>query len=205
MKRIIFYKLKKDNARDIFWETHKNSYFSLKQNKVIFNNKEEIRVFYSNLNLNQKLADDLVAMYDKVKEDASQLSNEPIQEKSDTFEWVKGTIENTINHFSYFEDSSSIFELVTEIFIKLLMFHPFQNGNKRFALSFLIYLLRFLGYHFNWSKGTKKNYKIHENKIEEFVKQLNRNNVDNHLNYEASKMNVLKWIQENCVIAIKFV
>ncbi len=210
MKTLRFYVID-DNPVQLFWVKNHNSCFRFEGDQVIFNNKldcleEEVQIEAAKLVLDENLAKELVKMFEIAKEDANQLSDEPIQENFDTRSKFVSMINNTILYCSY-QQNYSIFEFVCEIYVKLLMFHSFQNGNKRFALSYLVSLLRFLGFHFKWSKGLQKNYKVYEIQVAEFVEMFSRceENNDQSEAYEQAKQTVLKWIRDNCVIAIKFV
>ncbi len=209
MKTLRFYVID-DKPEELFWVKHHNSLFRFDGDKVIFNNKldaieEEVEIQAAQLILDESLAAEF-KMFEIAKEDADQLSDEPIQENFDTRAKFTSMINSSIQYCSY-QPNYSIFEFVCEIFIKLLMFHSFQNGNKRFALSYLVSLLRFLGFHFKWSKGLQKNYKVYEDQVAEFVKMFSRcDNTNNQTEvYDSAKQLVLQWIKDNCVIAIKFV
>lgn len=76
-----------------------------------------------------------------------------------------------------------------------------KNGNKRLSLLFLINLLRYFGYHFYWSEGEFKNYKKHQVYIENWVEKLSN---ANETDYSIKINELIKWIKENCVIAILF-
>ena len=54
------------------------------------------------------------------------------------------------------------------------MGHKLVNGNKRMSLIFLIFLLRFFGYHMPWSYGSKKNYVFYEKQLIKWVEKFQK-------------------------------
>lgn len=112
-------------------------------------------------------------------------------------------ITTTINKYAY-EECPSVFYFVAELFYKYLMGHKLINGNKRMSLMFLIFLLRFFGYHLPWSYGDKKNYKFYEEKLIKWVEIFQRNENNCKINKSQNIENIAKWIKKYSVIAIQF-
>lgn len=208
MKKKYFYVFKSDNPNDIFWKQNKNSLYEMKNNKVYFKSKIrgiiEIDLEFIIPDLNDQFVDQLTSFIDQGIKDASILSKEPITQEPNTYDNIKSIIISCVDIAIRNENNYSIFNFITDIFIKCLMRHAFFNGNKRFSLSFIIIILRSFGYHFRWSKGIEKDYGKHEAKIEYFVCKMTDNVDENKRVDNRNKMRpeILKWIKYNCVISI---
>ena len=202
MKRIVLkiFDEKTNIPEKIFNETHKNKllFFDVNNSKYYMNSyysgKTEIEVYFSIFKLDIELSKFLNQFIERAINDSYNLSEEPISPNIETIKKIKDAIENTINVFAY-KDNPCIFEFSRDIFIKLLKFHPFINGNKRFATAFLFIILRSFGFHFSWSKGLEKNYEKHQDTIANFVSELS-------INFNDQEIKILHWIKNNCVIAI---
>jgi death-on-curing family protein len=196
--KIIDYKT--NDPMEMFTNTHKNKllFYNDKNSKFYINSRysgvTEIEVYYSIIELDKEFSNYLNNFIKPAIKDAHTLSEEPISAKIDTIKIIEDAIQNTINFFCY-NDNPCIFEFLRDIFIKLLKFHPFINGNKRFATAFLFTILRSFGFHFSWSKGLEKNYEKHQDTISNFVSELS-------INKKEQEIKILHWIKSNCVIAI---
>lgn len=69
---------------------------------------------------------------------------------------------------------------------------------------FLIFLLRFFGYHLAWSYGDRKDYKFYEDKLIKWVEIFQRNENNCKINKNKNIENIAKWIKKHSVIAIEF-
>jgi len=209
MKQIIFWTIKDciDSPYNIFWNKNKNSLFVLENKKTYFlshyqKNKEEISVSYQEVNFNEDLFESLKNLILESLNEARNISEEPIPWDNEILSSLESVIGSEINKCIH-QNPNSIFDFVGNIFIKYLMGHKLENGNKRFSLVFLILILWYFGYHLNWSSGNKKNYSFHEGKMEEFVEKL-QNKEKNLYNKNNKEIEIIEWIKKSCVIAIKF-
>lgn len=101
------------------------------------------------------------------------------------------------NYFSYyFNEHSDIFELVAFIEYSLLQNHILLNENKRFAFSFMVILLRALGFYLKWTSYNYKDEKRFEQIIIGWIKLIN--------NKKCSEQEIInkirKTIEEQSII-----
>lgn len=94
-------------------------------------------------------------------------SSEPIDIHDDSRKKLTNLILLKINnYFSYYVNKNSdIFELVAFIEYSLLKNHILINGNKRFAISFLVIFLQLNGFYLKWGNlysedKSKKKYEL---------------------------------------------
>ena len=98
------------------------------------------------------------------------------------------------DYFSYqLNENSDIFELVAFIEYSFLQSHTLLNGNKRFAFSFMVILLRSLGFYLKW---TSYNYKD-EKRFEQTYKWKK-------CSKEVVVNKIRKTIEEHSIIQINF-
>lgn len=213
MKKIkIFFILKNDDPDIIFWKQNKNSKFFYRDNKIYFNSlydslPVECRIKCYNLNLDESLLQSLITIIHLAHKEAMSLSGEPIMCNLESYEKIISILNTTIYEFLYKEENCSIFNFVAKIFIKLLMFHPLSNGNKRFSIAYISLLLNFMGYYLKWTGGEWINYKFYENKISEFVSKLSNIEISdiNEINEKNLKVekDIIKWLIQNTIISYK--
>ncbi|MGL5630710.1 MAG: type II toxin-antitoxin system death-on-curing family toxin [Mycoplasmoidaceae bacterium] len=196
-----------DDPEHIFNNQNKNSLLSFINNKYYFdskiNGKKEVdfKLFY--LEYNERTIDYLTSLYENVFDNARNLSDEPMESESDSKKKLNSVIISVF--FNYFRSKKikniSIFDIFAEIFIKLLQNHILKNGNKRFSLSYLIFILRIFGYHFKWSWGKNKDYKKYEKFVEEYVIKLQTIN-NKKPNVDKIMNEIKNWIIKNVVVKL---
>lgn len=190
----------KNHLMDYLLKEHKNSkiIFSNKDNFFYFNNERVVIndvILEFNESLSNKIKSILKVSYENVKSISDEEYAGPFIEPD-----IYSEIDTYINLCSY-QEPKSIFHFVANLFYKYIAGHKMQNGNKRLSFLFMVYLLRFFGYHFFWTKGKKTNYKFHQKSIEEWVEKshnLNNNNREKYL-YELTK-----WIKDNVCVALEW-
>ena len=105
------------------------------------------------------------------------------------------------NYFSYYiNKNSDIFELVAFIEYSLLQIHTLLNGNKRFAFSFMVILLRSLGFYLKWTSYNYKDEKRFEQTIISWIKLIN----EKKRSKEVVVNKIRKTIEEHSIIQINF-
>jgi len=196
----IMYTEKNKNSLLIYKEDEKKYYFNSHYNSV----SEEILMdsFIFKFDTEETFKESYKVLENIINssfEMAETLSEEPLEKNKESYPRIKGIMNNLIFKYSY-KDDPDLFDFCSELFIKLLMDHPLINGNKRFALSYLINLLRYFGFHFWFSKGFLKDYKHYENKIINFIEKLSSSESDNPNKIKE----ISNWIEDYCVIAIEF-
>ncbi|WPL38881.1 type II toxin-antitoxin system death-on-curing family toxin [Malacoplasma iowae] len=209
MKKTV-YIFKDDDFNKIFWEENKNNILYLENNNIYFNSKfngkTKIEFSYSVISIDEDFEKLLIKLIDRSLFNAEKLSEEELSYSKNNIEKIKSIISNTLQSYLYKEEQK-IFEFITDLFIKLLSFHPLINGNKRFALSFTVMLLKVLGFYFKWSGGNKENYLYHKEKITSFVMELS-NNKDksgydkDKSDYDIIRENIIIWIKSNSIVSI---
>ena len=212
MKRLIFFVCEKEKENAVYYPISyfKNSLISFSDNKFYFNlsrsyfgyNKEweEIDIKHSVLNFDEDLERKICQILSFSYENAKQISNEPISELNET---IFSEISTTINKYCY-QECETIFYFVAELFYKYLMGHKLVNGNKRMSLIFLIFLLRFFGYHMPWSYGSKKNYVFYEKQLIKWVEKFQKNQNNCKIEIKNNIQIITNWIKEKVVIAIQW-
>ena len=141
----------------------------------------------------------MLKLVDKSLFNAEKLSEEELSYSKNNIEKIKSIISTTLQSYIYIEEQK-IFEFVADLFIKFLSFHPLINGNKRFALTFIVMLLKLLGFYFKWSGGDKKNYLYYKEKIAYFVTELSINK--EKYKYDIIRKNIIIWIISNSIVSI---
>ena len=205
MKTITFYLLDiepPENA-NFYHQEFKNSLILATENSFYFKSHfkeklEKINYQYGVINLNnsEHYFSKLIA---QILENAY-LEAKSITKENMGFEIQKGSIKSsillTINEFTYYtlEDNKNFFDLVTKIFIKILMTHHLDNGNKRLALCFLKRFLWEFGYYLKWTKGMYTNYYQYKNIIEEFVAELE----NKEGKFSKKQQDAIYWYISNC-------
>lgn len=200
------YILNEDNWEKIFWEKNHNTCFLEKNNKIFFENRRselkekiEIQLRVITLELNEQLIQQAKKIYDEALKNAEELSGEPIETYPNSKEEIIGFVKSAMDWIEYDETiKKTIFQFLAKIFFKCLMHHKLINGNKRFSLSFLILMLRNFGYHFYWSKGSKKNYSKYTEDIKNFVEIFSGNSKNDQKNIDQ----IVKWIDDHVVISV---
>lgn len=210
MRQLIFFicQKEKENAFDYLTLHFKNSLIEFVEDKFYFlsrsyynyEEREQIEIKYSILEFNENLEKKICQILNSSYEKAKKISDEPI---SDLNETIFSEISTTINKYCY-QECESIFYFVAELFYKYLMGHKLVNGNKRMALMFLIYLLRFFGYHMPWSYGNRKNYGFYEKKLIEWVEKFQKNKNNCKIEIHNNVQIITNWIKEKIVIAIEW-
>ena len=159
MKIIKFWicEAEKNQALNYPTEDLKNSLIEFRNGKFYFNSKfknepEQIKITFSIFNFDENLNKKVIQILKESHNKAEMISDEPISKWNEN---IFSEITTTINKYAY-EECPSVFYFVAELFHKYLMGHKLINGNKRMSLMFLIFLLRFFGYHLPWSYGDKK-------------------------------------------------
>ena len=105
------------------------------------------------------------------------------------------------DYFSYqLNENSDIFELVAFIEYSLLQSHTLLNGNKRFAFSFMVILLRSLGFYLKWTSYNYKDEKRFEQTIISWIKLIN----EKKCSKEVVVNKIRKTIEEHSIIQINF-
>ncbi len=141
----------------IIYENEK-TYF-INSNKDI----EEIKILAFEIKFNEKFAyiisSILKESFEMISEISSNESYGPFDEKS-----IYSEIHNYM-HICLYNEPNSIFEFCSNLFYKYLTGHKMKNGNKRLSFLFLINLLNFFGYDFNWINQNNKNYKNMKEKL----------------------------------------
>ena len=202
MKKIIFFVVKnsRDNSNKIFFEENKNSLFWFWDGRFFFDSKyksqEEIVVQAQYIKFDEILYKKLVIIKSIAIEKSAELSKEEIG-----YEITKGSLDGLIYsqvEKASYENPRSVFYFCANLFVKILMEHKLNNGNKRLALLFLIATLRNFGYHLNWSRGIRQNYKFYKSKIENFVEKLEKG----YNEYELREIE--DWIKAHSTIAIQW-
>lgn len=207
MKIIKFWicEAEKNQALNYPTEDLKNSLIEFRNGKFYFNSKfknepEQIKITFSIFNFDENLNRKVIQILKESHNKAEMISDEPISKWNEN---IFSEITTTINKYAY-EECPSVFYFVAELFYKYLMGHKLINGNKRMSLMFLIFLLRFFGYHLPWSYGDKKNYKFYEEKLIKWVEIFQRNENNCKINKSQNIENIAKWIKKYSVIAIQF-
>ena len=202
MKKTI-YIFNGDDFNKIFWEENKNSSLYLEDNNIYFNSKfsgkTKIEFSYSIISIDEDFENLLLKLVDKSLFNAEKLSEEELSYSKNNIEKIKSIISTTLQSYIYIEEQK-IFEFVADLFIKFLSFHPLINGNKRFALTFIVMLLKLLGFYFKWSGGDKKNYLYYKEKIAYFVTELSINK--EKYKYDIIRKNIIIWIISNSIVSI---
>lgn len=146
-------------------------------------------------------------------QESEQCSNEPI-DKTNT-EKVRDILQLTFNKYlCYIDENNDFYKkdiicLVSEIFFKIIMQHPLNNGNKRLGTFILIYLLYYFGFHFKNTKGEFANYEVNKSRVEKFVCSFSHSNCNKsqisrtHKDAESIK-EIYEWIDENICISLNF-
>ena len=209
MRKLNFYILDiepKENAFKYYEKFH-NSLINARNNKFYFNSNfnssiEEISCNYSKLKINQNLNklinEILIKSYHEAKSISKENMGDELRKGS-----LKGGIIDVLNKYSYYDKNNNkdIFDLVADIFTRILMGHYLSNGNKRLSLTFLKGILWHFGYYLKWTKGMWLNYTTHKTKIEEFVQNLESGNgIDNQL----VKKQIKEWIMDNVIIGLNW-
>lgn len=105
------------------------------------------------------------------------------------------------DYFSYqLNENSDIFELVAFIEYSLLQSHTLLNGKKRFAFSFMVILLRSLGFYLKWTSYNYKDEKRFEQTIISWIKLIN----EKKCSKEVVVNKIRKTIEEHSIIQINF-
>lgn len=203
-KRIKFYLMDKDNPLEVF-KDHNNHIFIYEKGEVFFNLLhgpwEDVEISHVTLSLNEQLSPYLFSVYMIGLENAKKLCDEPIIYSENQLNKVRAAIDSTINLYMLREDQqlpNSIWDFLTDIFIKLLMFHCLENGNKRTAFSFLMAVVSRCGYYFSFKK--ENNISDYENVIANFVKELGQNTHNDEKELEI-KSKIRKWIINNTLVS----
>jgi len=217
MKKIIYYVLENslDDPYEYFLRKHKNSllHFDNKNNKYYFTSlfkteNEEISVKFRNINFDEILLKSLIDMINFAITEANKINkNEPIEKKDTIEKEISGIIERALQSYDCYIDKSykTIFDFVAHIFINLLKSHPFANGNKRFALTYLIMSLRYFGYHLKWSKGVEMYLKVYKSFLEICVINLSSiNGFKTRKEFETEETKIVEFIKKNSVIALEW-
>jgi death-on-curing family protein len=157
MKKIIYSVLENslDDSSKYFFEKYKNSLliFDKELNNFFFKCKyrgeQRISINFEFVSFDERLSQNLIFIINNSINESSKINQEPIEKKPTTEEEIIGIINNAIFIYDRYQDISNktIFDFVGKIFINLLRNHSFINGNKRFALTYLINMLRYFGYH----------------------------------------------------------
>ena len=202
MKKTI-YIFNGDDFNKIVWEENKNSSLYLEDNNIYFNSKfsgkTKIEFSYSIISIDEDFENLLLKLVDKSLFNAEKLSEEELSYSKNNIEKIKSIISTTLQSYIYIEEQK-IFEFVADLFIKFLSFHPLINGNKRFALTFIVMLLKLLGFYFKWSGGDKKNYLYYKEKIAYFVTELSINK--EKYKYDIIRKNIIISIISNSIVSI---
>ena len=128
----------------------------------------------------------------------TKVSNEETIIYPDQVEKAEASFVNALFWLQY-KENLSIFEFVTDIFIKLLNSHYLTNGNKRLASLFLYNFLWECGYFFYFSKGSSSFIEKYIIDIKDFVEKL-----ENEQNIENISKEIIKWIKTRVVIGLNF-
>ncbi len=201
-KCIKFYTMDKDNPIDVF-KDHQNHILIYEKGEIFFNPEygvsQDIEISHITLELNEELSTYLFSVYMIGLENAKKLCDEPIIYTEYQLSRVRAAIDSTINLYMLREDQgvkNSIWDFLIDIFIKLLMFHCLENGNKRTAFSFLMLSLSRFGYHLIIDNETNSNCEM---VLVDFVGNLGQNTHDNEVSDEI-KGKITNWIKTHVVI-----
>ena len=174
--------------------------------------KDKVNIVFSRLDLNIHDNDFLkkfvYEIIDSAYDDAKILSNtEPIDtQKTDVIFGIIVSVFN--NYFSYYDispeingiDTHDIIDLANEIFIKILLNHPLNNGNKRMATCLLFNLMYCFGFCFKWFKGLRTDWEMFETNVIKLIEYKTKTN-----DYEGTKKPGKNFILENIMIALNFI
>ncbi len=134
--------------------------------------KEDFKIKYSVIKFNEKL---IINLQKNLKISYTLISKITSDESYGNFNEpdIYSLITSYANKCNY-EEPDSIFEFVANLFYRYLSGHKLNNGNKKLSYLFMINILWFFGYEFNW---INKNYNDLENEIILWVQRsYNMNN-----------------------------
>ncbi len=200
MKRIVIFKTRFD--KNIFKE-FKNSLLSFDEvsNKYylnsLFTGVEEIIFKEKVLEFNNDLYLELIDLSLEAQSLASTLSVEPIWSERNPGS-INGAIFSSVEKYQNCNISFSIIDFIGDLFIKFTGTHYLGNGNKRFAICFLVLIcLKFGFYCFN-SSSIKNYATVHETKMANFVQKLASKEK------KEIREEIKQFIKNNMVIALKW-
>lgn len=136
---------------------------------------------------------------------AETISKEPLDDSktSNIYNKLKTPIFSFIYRTNYelteSQNRFDIFDFFTNIFLLFLEGHCLDNGNKRFAFCYLVFIMFDLGYYFKYTKGSWNNYSLYSKKIKWFAKEIKKHTTT-FLDYNDSFRHVVKqWIYDNSI------
>ena len=184
-----------------FFEKYKFSHLKSEEDKYYFysnfTGKEEIEFECVKISV-PDLAEDisvlLTELYDVAKIEAQSLSEEPVGDFVEGNS-VKILIDSVIMKACYANEEIEIFELLSEIFIRMLMGHVLTNGNKRSATMFLKLSLKIFGYYLKWTSHYYMHEGVHKDKIENFVANMESNNSKETI--KKTEQEIRDWVKYN--------
>ena len=207
MKKIRFYLLENDpNIKDIvnYQNRFQNALIIFKDGKYYFKSHYEsdveiIDYSHAIFKISKEIEEHLVEIIKLAFKEAKEISEENMNEEKNNGDLIKALM-SILNRYYYDSHSNAdIFDLVTDMFIRILMGHYLINGNKRLALTFLKGILWEFGYYLKWTRGHMwKNYSKHKTQIEEFVQEL-----ENQKEKE-NKIKIKNWILKNVIIGLNW-
>lgn len=207
MKKIKFYILKTENINNagIYFDRFRNSLIRKEEDKIFFssmyNGTQEITVEYGVLESYEELSKTIDYLLDISYKEAKLISKENMGTEKTKGQMAASLI-SVLNKYEYSESEADIFDLATEMFIKLLNGHYLGNGNKRTSITFLKFFLWELGYYLKWTGGHFKDYREYEDTLKQFVVDL-ENTTDKTIKSDIFKR-IKEWITGNVIIGLNW-
>ena len=173
---------------------------------LFFKQGKGIKTFEIQLNndhFNQEMINILTQYIKSSLKEITSISQEPISYLQENLDIIRSAISSLVNKYHYFDFKMvDIFDFITDLFIRFLTGHYLQNGNKRFALVFVIQILFTFGYYFKYSKGSKRDYARYSQKITSFTTKLeNKSSAVCYLT-NPLRLEIKDWILAQIIIVI---